>query len=268
MAKLYVARELSSEDQQEIQKIVRESGALIATPSNIIDIYDMQRYRQESFTEDTQLKAILDNNIFTQILPFVDGRKTIGEPLSNETKIICGIMCFLIYAGIETNPVIALHERPYNSNFSSKENQDYYFRIADHIHPQVFADLAMGKITDIPEYFFKEARSEVDTNPETQDDIGKASYENKLDERYLLIYMNILKAWLLYKSGKNQIERIKTYLEWSYKYSLSDNISTIFIIILLSDKRIAQMIKKINAKNFDGILLPCWTRVIASRNGK
>ena len=105
MVKEYVLRNVDYNDIQEIQKMVRESNLLIPTPSNINDVYDIERYRQESLFSDAEFKVILDNNIFTQIIPLIDGRKKYGEALTKEAKLICGIMCFLIYAGLETNPV-------------------------------------------------------------------------------------------------------------------------------------------------------------------
>ena len=148
MVKSYVTHEVRPEDWELIEKMIRQSETIVASPSNIKDIYDAQRYRKENLSYNIELKAVLDNNIFTQVLPLLDGRKKYGEPLNEEVKLICGIMCFLKYSGIETNPILALLERTEVDSIS-KNQEDYFFRVADHLHPQIFADLALGTICDI-----------------------------------------------------------------------------------------------------------------------
>lgn len=247
--KIYVLRQVNSDDLVEIQELVRGSNCLVSTPSNITDIYDAERYRKENLFEEVNLKTILDNNIFTQILPLVDGRKKEGVALSGEQKLICGIMCFLIYSGIEIIPISAIYERSGHPDYLSKEKQDYLFRVADHIHPQIYADLALGKYSDIPKEHFLKIKKEVDTNPETQKDIKNTRYPSSVDNVYLLIYMNLLKAWLLYKEGITAEEKIKKYLSWHSSHSLADNVSTIFTTIFLSKKRFPKMFKNINSDN-------------------
>lgn len=249
MVKEYVLRNVDYNDIQEIQKMVRESNSLIPTPSNINDVYDIERYRQESLFSDAEFKVILDNNIFTQIIPLIDGRKKYGEALTKEAKLICGIMCFLIYAGLETNPVSALYERPSDPNFISKEKQDCFFRIADHIHPQIFANLALEKYSDIPEEELEIATAEINRNLETKLNISKIKYPKDVDSTYLLMYKNLLKAWLLYKNKYSPEDNFKEYLKWHHLKSLSDQISVIFVTIFLSKKRFPKMIKKINSND-------------------
>lgn len=249
----YVTREVKEEDWSAIEKMVRQSGALVASPSNIEDVYNAQKYRKDNLFFDIELKVILDNNIFTQILPLVDGRKAQNEPLKKEAQLICGIMCFLIYSGIETNPILALYERTENFDFCSKEKEDYFFRIADHLPPQVFADLALGKVNDVPQRDFEYAKEFVDSSHELQEEIKRANYNKPKSEEYLLTYVGVLQSFISYKEKNDELSRLTLYLKWSYEFSLVDPILLTFMIILLSDKRISKMIKKINTEDFDKI---------------
>ena len=141
MVKDYVKREVKDEDLRILQQLLRARNPIIASPSNIKDIYDFERYRKENLSTDINLNAFIDNNIRTQILPLIDGRKAVGVDLSDSEILSCTIMCFLIYSGIEANPATALFERPIDPNYPTKEKEDYLFRVADHVPPQVYACL-------------------------------------------------------------------------------------------------------------------------------
>jgi hypothetical protein len=247
--KAYLNREVLDEDIILVKQLVKDSDSILATPSNIVDIYDVDSYRNANQTQGISLKAILDTNIVTRVLPFVNGTKQSRDTLSRDEKKVCALMCFLIHSGIETNPVSAFLERPNLNTGPSKEEQDYLFRIADHLPPQIFADLALGKITAVPDKILKETKRSVDSNSETQEDIARTNYSTTKDDGWCLMYMNLLKAWWLYKTEKSSRRRIERYLEWSIENSLSDPVSLTFVALFLSERRLPKMIKNPNSKD-------------------
>ena len=262
MIKEYVLKNIPDMHKYKIEKIVRESDPIVSSPSNILDIYDMEKYRVSSLNGDVDLKAILDNNIFTHIVGLINGSKSPNTRLSDEAKIACAIMCFLIYSGIEANPLFAISEVPDDPKFKSKKTQDYYFRIADHVHPKIFAGLALGRLTHIPKKYLISSKYHVDTNKETQDNIRNTSFEKENSEVFKVLFINILKAWILYKTEKNQLKRLELILKWNLENSLSEDTSMIFMIIFLSDRRMGKMIKNVNSSNPDNIIKQvsnaCW----------
>lgn len=249
MNKDYLSRVILDEDIKHVKALVRADGSVLSTPSNIDDVYDIDTYRNATQAQGVALKAIMDTNIVTRVLPFINGTKQASEPLSSDERKVCALMCFLIHSGIETNPVSAFLERPIVDARPSKEEEDYLFRIADHLPPQIFADLALGKITSIPDKVLEETKESVDSNPETQQDIARTKYSNNRDDGWYLMYMNLLKAWMLYKVESSSRRRIEYYLEWSVENSLSDPVSLTFISLFLSERRLPAMIKKPNNKD-------------------
>lgn len=245
--------DIDSKDMKLIEAMVRESNSLVGSPSNISNLYDAQRYRNEHFLYDIKLKAVLDNNIFTQILPLVDGRKIKGEPLNKEVKLICAIMCFLKYSGIETIPTLALHERPERLDLTTRNQEDYFFRIAERLHPQIFSNLALGIICDISQEVIDKSKKIIDSNQELLDEISQPFCEMEKSEEFLFTYYGILKAFLLYKKEKNEILRLELFLNWYYSFSLFDPILFFFIVIILSNSRVPKMIKNINSIDFHKI---------------
>ena len=246
---------VNSDDFLRIVRMVEKSKCLIGTPSNIRNLYDPNAYKRASLLGGTELRATLDNNIVTQVLFLVNGRKEKGSPLSEEQKIVCGMMCFFICSGIETDPLPALLERPVDSDFRPKEEENYMFTIADHVPPQVYVDLALGKCSDIPEDQYLLAKNQVDNCSQTQESLRRAIYPDEPDIAYKHIYMSLLKSWLLYKEDISQERKLEKYLDWSFSNSLLQGQPTIlFIIIFLSDKRYPKMIKKHNSTSSDVII--------------
>jgi len=244
--------ELTADDAVEVERIVREIGALVCTPSTIPDIYALSVYRS-AITRSDPMKfwALLDNNIVTQIVSLIGGTRQTGAPLSEETKRICAIMAFLINARIDTNPAVALFERPDHVNNPDKKEQDRLFRIADHLPAQVFADLALNRTCEIPLPALTAAKREVDLNPSTQADLKRTTYSDQmvLEQRFKILRANLLKAWLIFHQGGTQIQRLQTFLEWNAKVLVSDYVGVIFALIFLSDRRIGGMIKQCDSSD-------------------
>lgn len=236
--------ELKAEDAVEIQRIVKEIGALVCTLSSIQDIYDLSVYRRAIARRDPmKFWALLDNNIVTQVVSLIGGTRQKGVPLSVETQRICAIMAFLIHARIDTNPEVALFERPAHLNNPDKVTQDKLFRIADHLPAQVFADLALNRICGIPEGQFIAAKRAVDSNPLTQANLKRTNFEHEKDHVFKILHANLLRAWLISHQPGNQAQRLKSFLEWNYNELVSDYVGVIFALIYLSRKRIGGMIK-------------------------
>ena len=242
--------ELKSEDAIEVERIVREIGALVCTPSTIPDIYSLSVYRSAIARRDPmKFWALLDNNIVTQIVPLISGARKKGVPLSDETKRICAIMAFLIHARVETNPVIALFERPEDINNPDKVTQDYFFRIADHLPAQVFADLALNRTCVVPDAALTAAKREVDSNQLTQENLKRTRYSDESDPGFKILHANILKAWLVAHQQGTQAQRFRAFLEWNANELLSDYVGVIFALIYLSEHPIGKMIKHCNSSD-------------------
>jgi len=247
MTKTYITRTLTEESRVFVENRLREMKPLVVTPSNMQDVYDIEYLRKANHSQNIDMWALLDNNIVTQIIPLID--KTRSKPVTEEQRSICSIMSSLIYVGIETNPVSAFYERPNDDRYPSKAQDDVYFRIADHIHPQIFADIAMGKIDEMPLDAIRKATYEVENNPKTQNNINKFTVPQNPDFHYKAFYAVIMKLWILKKRNDNQINRLKEYLEWHHKNLISDSISIIAALQYLSNVGINGFIKGINSES-------------------
>ena len=244
--------ELKAEDAVEIEGIVREIGALVCMRYAIPDIYDLSVYRRVIERSDPmKFWALLDNNIVTQIVSLISGTRQTAVPLSEETKRICAIMAFLIHARVDTDPRVALYERPDHVNNPDKKEQDRLFRIADHLPAQVFADLALNRTCAVPVAALKAAKRAVKSNRHTQADLKRTTYSNPmgLEQRFKILRANLLKAWLIFHQGGTRIQRLQTFLEWNARVLVSDYVGVIFALIYLSDRRIGGMIKQCDSSD-------------------
>jgi hypothetical protein len=249
--------ELKAEDVVEVERIVREIGALVCTPSTIPDIYSLSVYRSAIARRDPmKFWVLLDNNIVTQIVSLISGARKTGVPLSEETKKVCAIMAFLIHAKIDTDPSLALYERPDHVNNPDKVTQDYLFRIADHLPAQVFADLALNRTCVVPVAALTAAKREVDSSPLTQADLKRTTYSDrmKLEQRFKLSHANLLKAWLISHQGGTPTQRLQCFLDWNANELIADYVGFVFAVIFLSDLRIGGMIKRCNSSDRQVVL--------------
>jgi len=254
MAKSYVNRKLRNGDAAEIERIVRDCAPFVVTPSNIKDgeEYDIELLRKESCNTGVELKALLDNNIFTRIIPLINGKQQ-GKPLDDSQRKACAIMCFLIYAGIEANPVTALWERPSRSSYT-KEEEDFLFRIADHLYPQVFSDLALGRIQFITQEVLAQARNAVVNSLQTMENIRSFNYSAVPEQSYKLIYMGLLKVWCINKIKKNKDQKLRLLLDWMYNQTVSCFEVIGYALNLFADNRSGGIFKKINSDKYDTVI--------------
>ena len=248
MSKPYANRELKNGDAVEIERIVRECAPFVVTPSNIEDEYDIELLRKASLTTGVELKVLLDNNIFTQIIPLMN-RGQSGKQLNSDQLKACAVMCFLIYAGIEVNPIPALWERPNHYSWSKKD-EDLFFRVADHLHPQVFADLALQRICSIDGEIIKEASMAVFNNPKTMMDVHGTSFSNEPNELFNLFLGGVLKVWCINRTGGERNCKLEMLLDWMYNDSILCLEVVALALDLFVDGRSGGIFKKINSSEY------------------
>lgn len=248
MAKFYVNRGLKNGDAAEIERIVRDCAPFIVTPSNIEDgqEYDVELLRKESCNTGVELKALLDNNIFTRIIPLINGEQD-GKLLDYSQRKACAIMCFLIYAGIEADPAVALWERTISNVSSDVKKDDFNFRIADHLHPQVFADLALKRTNAVDGSIIKDTIFTVANNQITMRNLQMSDYSNVPEEHYNLIYMGLLKYWVIYQTETNKDKCIIQLIDWMYDKSISFFEVISFALKQFDRNRSGGIFKKINS---------------------
>ena len=242
---------IEQDDYQKIIKLLEESDPFVLSPSNVKGKYKIDQYRLASVRGDLRLKVLLDNNIFTRILPLAKGDSLeVGSQSDKATGLACAIMSFFIMGGFDIEFTLPLYERAYCKSKSSRGEDLYYFRVADNLHPQVYADVALGKKDCFPSHDLEFAKNMVDKEYPPMD----CSLFDEIPVHWKHIYIKLLKACAVWKDTQSNMERVKRYIQWVRENSLFIPATESFVLLFFSENRLSKMIKGINSNNKEKLI--------------
>lgn len=250
MEEIYIHEfEFASDYFEPIKQIVRENNPLIGTV-DLNDIYSLEDYMASS--DETKLNVLLDNNIFTRIVYLAKGGEITGNSEEIKTyKFCCATMCFFILGGFNIEPNIALYEKASRNTHSSAVDAISYFRLADHIHPMSYAELALGVKNKFDKIEIETAQKLISYN---HLEIKETNFKRLLDD-WKIIYLHLLKIYELKITQIQDTEKIRTFLTWVVEDCFSNPASTIFAFIFFSpnSSSFGSMIKKVNSSDINKI---------------
>lgn len=236
--------EFSAVFQYPIERLVRESDSLIAAHAALQDIYSLGEYQKLGAVKRV---VLLDNNILTRLIDLAKGNEIRGDELSKENyRYCCALMCFFILSDIDIETNISFYERA-SSNGHPKAIDEYpYFMIANHIHPMIYANLALGMTNHICNEQIEYTRNIIKIDVPKESDFSKDLNDWKL------IYSHLLKAKILLRGEPKPVKRIEQMMEWFTSESSVLPSSLLFILILLSPKsgKLGSLVKNINSSEF------------------
>lgn len=250
--------EFANDYFEPIKQLVRNNNPFISTVY-LNDIYSLETYMLSN--EDIKLKVLLDNNIFTRLVYLSKGGEIQGTAEEIKTyKVCCAVMCFFVLGNFEIEPNMALYERASKNTHSNAIDDIYNFRVADHIHPMAYANLALGI-----EKRFRYEEIESAKKLITKDHLETEEYNftKELDD-WKIAYLHLLKVFEIHKSELNDTQKIKLFLEWIINDCSSIPASTIFALLFFSPKSstLGTMLKNINSSNRtkikDGLKNSAW----------
>ena len=243
-------------DRRRIEEYIRSSNCIVNFPSTSAPFYLMDRLRRENTNEGKERRALMDNNILTNVLSLFDGRKPEGSELSIGTQHACAMVAYIIYTGMEIVPEISIYEKQTDNGAVQKRSLDDLMRIASHLTPQVYADLFAGKISDVPRPECIRARKLIFREDVAMQNTLVHNYEDSEQSGVLFAYLCMMKAWILQKTVSDENIRLEGYLQWSITHSPSSPILALVAAMVLSDKKQNEItiIKKINTSNSEVLL--------------
>jgi hypothetical protein len=249
MEELYtVEAEFNTVFYYPIETLVQLSNPLIATPSTIKDIYSLEEYINGG--GGVNLNVFLDNNILTRLVHLAKGNEIQGNEASIKVyRYCCAVMCFFILGNFQIETNIAFYERASKNGHQNAAGDYYHFMIANHIHPMIYAELALGltdKISDKQIQYTKE-RTVINVPPES-------NFAKELND-WKLIYSNLLSAKnTLLNNESDRVAQVKNFMEWLVSGGSTTPGLILFILFLFSPRasnKLGQMIKNINSTDFE-----------------
>lgn len=234
------------EDIDRIEAMVRADNTYIVQPSNIPDPYSLRDYIYVSAFENTEFRVLVDNNIATRAIALAKGYGSRESEVQGERfNFVAATMAYFILGGFIIEPNIAIYEKALKLTHADALEELKYFRIADHINPHCYVDIALGRAHQIPQDKIDEAANSL--SPET-----KASNESdftKILNHWKYSYLFLLKVVDLWKSGGADVQKAEKFISWMADDSYFSDVSSIFSLLFLAPNRLPKMVKGINSES-------------------
>jgi len=242
----YVELDFEIKLLEPLQNLVKHGNPFVVSPSNIDSPYNLLEYIRASKFSDIELMALVDNNVLTRATSIAKGEEITGDSESqNVARLACGIMCFFILGEFTVEPSMSIYEKASMSSHEEAASELFHFKVADHLHPQIFAELALGIRNSASQKEIEISRDVVIQNSRP---LREKNFAKTLDP-WKINYLFVLKAAELWKKGHGKVEAAKEFIEWMEKDTFFNAISSIFALLFLSPSRIAKMLKGINSSN-------------------
>jgi hypothetical protein len=247
--------QINPNDLKVIERILRERDIIrLVYPKDLFDQYFLGDYLEQIHVHESKFTALLDRNIFSDIIAVA--KKTDTKSTTKTQQTACALLAFLQLSDTLIEPGMAIYEYIDSGYYEQAINELSLFRAVDNIHPQIFIDLALGRISSIPPSSLNFLR--VDSIQELKgEDI----------HRWKLHYGLTLKLANIEMIGGKPYEKIEAFLKWMYTDYIFSASAVNFGLIYLSDKRITKMFKNLNCGDIDkfkkGIRNAAWDMTVA-----
>lgn len=241
-------------DIELIKNLVQDADPFITPPLAIENPYELLTYISANISGTPSLWALLDNNFLSDVVKIArNGNILSGSKPDIGLQKTSAIMCFLILGGIELEPSFSIYEKAEKAGHASAYQDFIDFRIADHIHPQIYADLALGRITTIDRKDLDKARDAENSNPVK---INENNFTREL-RNWQVQYIAILKAIIFYKSENNSLQAALSFVDWMHEETFLNRTGLLFALALLGTKKNLRLLKHINSKDLSQIISSC-----------
>ena len=231
-------------DLQRIEKMIRDSDTITTIwPVDLFDRYFLGAYVKETDVEKNKFFALLDRNIYTDIVAVAKSSGT--KPHTPQQKVACALLSFLQLAEVTIEPNMAINEYLDSGSEHHEESvaELRLFRAVDNLDPRILIELALGRINKIPASMLNWQEDE--------------SVEPKRGEDHLMWKIHrgfILKMAIIDLQGGSPVAKLERFLDWVYEEYIFINTAIIFGLVLFSENRFKGMLKDIGSGDKDKVL--------------
>jgi hypothetical protein len=245
---VYLKPPIPLADLEFIQRLLEKENIIISSfKKDELDVYHFINFIKEKEFFGTETYALLDRNIFSDVIAIVKGENVElrdGNDIG-PLRIAAALMAFLQCAKILIEPNLSLYEYAATNSSAAAADELKLFRIADNLHPRVYADIVMRRKHMITEGELNELS--VNLSPDV--DFGSSLRYWRFN------YTLALKLALLELRSIPQDQKMELFLQWMSKEFFVGASATFFASLYLSSKRMLGMLKKIGSANRERALL-------------
>jgi hypothetical protein len=241
---------LTPEDVPELEALLRSEDPFVASTIDTDDPYCLIDYIQHSIHDGAELAAVLDRNLVSRIVSLAAGGHVDHSRAGSATdRVAAACMAFLITAEVLAEPNISLYELAESVDASDGKADLVSFRIADHLHPQAYLEVALGRAPGIHPDLIEQARTLVESrNPPIAD--LEMPLRHWRRHRCALTQIALLERSSL--DGREKFERL---IEWSVSPGFFDGVAIAFAARLFGRaKPPGRLLKSVQSSNVEKCL--------------
>jgi len=257
---------LNTEDVPALERMLAEADPFVMTMIDAREPYRLADYVQNALFGEHEVRALLDRNLLSRAVALAGGEEVDhGRQGSEEYRLAAACMAHLITAPVTLEPNIALYEFA-SFELEAARRQTRGWRIADHVHPQAYLDLALGRVGSIDPVALREARRLVAKLPPESPPL-----ETKL--RYFRRhYCALMEVARLDRTALRPSEKLHRLIDWSMDAGFFDGLAVAFAIVFFGRHRAGRMMKHVRSPSKDRCLagvrnaawdltyLSCWVK--------
>jgi len=195
---------------------------------------------------------IIDRNIFTRLISLARGDLVLRKTKEAEQayRIAAGALAFFQCCDALVEPCMPLLEQAAHDNSATANEELRLFRAADNIHPQNFADIALGRSDQLDPSLVRQSMSD------------KAEEAPEKPMWWTLNYALALKLALLELEPIDQQAKLERFLQWLHDDYIWSASAVMFATVYLSPLRKHGMLKRLRSPNrraaLDGVRNAVW----------
>lgn len=263
---------LSTGDVPTLERMLAELDPFVTTMIDTRDPYRLADYVQNALYGEHEVRVLLDRNLVSRAVALASGEEVAHRRQgSQEYRLAAACMAYLITAQVTIEPNIALYEfASFESEAARRQTRGW--RIADHVHPQAYLDVALGRVSSVDPVALREARRLVATLPSESPPL-----ETKL--RYFRRhYCALLEVARLDRTELRPTEKVHRLIEWSMDAGFFDGLAIAFAIVFFGRHRAGRMMKRVRSQSearclagvrnaaWDLTYLSCWVKYASDAN--
>jgi hypothetical protein len=135
---------VSLSDLEAIQDIIQQHE-IVCAPVSGVDLYKCLTWRREGAHYGTEVHALFDRNILSDVLQLAHSALGQSEACGERGRVGAALMAFLQCSNITIEPNMALYENAPRANAELS-----LFRRADDVDPTIYTDIALDRMNSMP----------------------------------------------------------------------------------------------------------------------
>lgn len=242
---------LTPDDVPMLEGLLTENKTFVTSTIDTANPYCIADYLHHSINGGVPVYALLDRNLMSRVAQLARGRHVDHSASGSGTdRVASACMAFLITAEVQIEPNISLYELAESRENSNANEELASFRLADHLHPQAYLEVALGRAPGIHPDLIEQATTTVESRSQ-----GPAEVNFAMPLRHWRRHRCVLTEIVrLERSALSGEEKFHQLLDWSVHPGYFDAVALSFATRLFGRSKPGRMLKSARSNNIDRCL--------------